>query len=188
MQKLYCYVDESGQDTKGEIFVVGIVILEQEREKIEKELERIEAISGKKTKKWHKAPHPSKKAYFEELKNNAIFRNSLFFKTFTNSKQYIEMTSYATAKAILRKVKNEDYKATIFIDGFKKREIEIFIQGLKDLHIKRRKVRGVKKEESSSLIHLADMLCGLVRDADEENKWASRILSKLKKEDIVIAI
>lgn len=50
MQKLYCYVDESGQDTKGEIFVVGIVILEQERERMEKELESIETISGKKPK------------------------------------------------------------------------------------------------------------------------------------------
>lgn len=98
------------------------------------------------------------------------------------------MTSYATAKAILRRVKNEDYKATIFIDGFRKREIEMFIQGLKDLRIKRRKVRGIRKEESSSLVRLADMLCGLARDASVDNKWASHTLNKLKKRGIIVTL
>ena len=55
-QKLYAYVDESGQDTAGRIFVVGIVVLEQEREKIAQALEHIEERSGKLIKKWHRAP------------------------------------------------------------------------------------------------------------------------------------
>ena len=31
-KKLYCYVDESGQDTGGRIFVVGVVVLQEELE------------------------------------------------------------------------------------------------------------------------------------------------------------
>ena len=31
-QKFYCYVDETGQDTQGELFIVSVVIADQERE------------------------------------------------------------------------------------------------------------------------------------------------------------
>lgn len=46
-QKLYCYVDETGQDTEGQLFLVSVVVTEQEQETIARELERIEAESGK---------------------------------------------------------------------------------------------------------------------------------------------
>ena len=32
-QKLYCYVDESGQDTGGKIFIVSVVVTKTEKEK-----------------------------------------------------------------------------------------------------------------------------------------------------------
>lgn len=188
MQKLYAYVDESGQDTKGRIFVVGVVVLEKEYDHILKELKRIEETSKKQVKKWHRALYQYRQAYVNALAQNPLFRGTLFFETFTNSKQYIEMTSFATAKAILKKVVDNDYEATIFIDGFRKRELEIFIQGLRDLHIKRRKVRGVRNEESESFILLADALCGLVRDADGGDEWAITILNKMKKDGIATAL
>jgi hypothetical protein len=33
-QKLYCYVDETGQDTLGQFFIVSVVITEDIREKL----------------------------------------------------------------------------------------------------------------------------------------------------------
>ena len=186
-QKLYAYVDESGQDTRGRMFVVGIVVLEQEREKIGQELERIEEQSGKRIKKWHKASHDHRIAYFEDITRSRVFHDTLFFEIFTESRKYIEMTSYATAKAILKKASGDNYTATIFIDGFRKREIEVFTHGLRDLHIKRRKVRGVKKEESSSFVRLADALCGLIHDASAD-PWATATLNKMKKEGIVTSL
>lgn len=45
-QKLYCYVDEIGQDTEGQLFLVSVVVTEQEQEAFARELERIEAESG----------------------------------------------------------------------------------------------------------------------------------------------
>jgi len=32
MQKLYCYVDETGQDTKGKLFLVSVIITEPQRD------------------------------------------------------------------------------------------------------------------------------------------------------------
>ena len=34
IKKLYCYVDETGQDTKGDIFIVSVIISAQAQEEI----------------------------------------------------------------------------------------------------------------------------------------------------------
>jgi hypothetical protein len=95
------------------------------------------------------------------------------------------MTSFATAKSILKKSMDEKYKATIFVDGFKKKEISIFSRGLKDLRIRIRKIRGVKKDENNAFIRLVDAICGLVRDMNENQEWAKKTIEKLKKEKII---
>jgi len=57
MQKLYCYVDETGQDTKGRLFLVAVVVLVSDRENLRSKLRKAEQISGKGIKKWMKATH-----------------------------------------------------------------------------------------------------------------------------------
>ncbi len=47
MQKIYCYVDETGQDTKGEFFLVSVVIAKDERDNLIEKLEEIERSTGK---------------------------------------------------------------------------------------------------------------------------------------------
>lgn len=51
-KKLYCYVDETGQDTKGEIFVVSVIVAQKDRDEIMELLETIEQETGKKATKW----------------------------------------------------------------------------------------------------------------------------------------
>ncbi len=43
-QKLYCYVDETGQDTESQLFLVSVVVTEQEQEAFARELERIQEV------------------------------------------------------------------------------------------------------------------------------------------------
>lgn len=50
MLKLYCYVDESGQDTEGRLFIVGGVITTQERDELTALCEQIERNVGKRNK------------------------------------------------------------------------------------------------------------------------------------------
>ena len=54
MQKLYCYVDETGQDTQGNLFIVSVVIAEDERVRLLKQLEQIEKSTRKGRRKWMK--------------------------------------------------------------------------------------------------------------------------------------
>lgn len=44
--KLYCYVDETGQDTKGDVFIVSVVIPD-DREAVLQYLEALEVRTGK---------------------------------------------------------------------------------------------------------------------------------------------
>jgi len=186
-RKIYAYIDESGQDTKGLIFIVSILVIEEERETILKELEFIEKKSKKKNIKWNKANHNFREKYLEEMLKMNKLRGRIFFDTFSDSKKYIQLTSFATAKVILKK-SSDNYKATIFVDGFKKKEIEVFTKGLRDLHIKIRKVRGVKKDENNAYIRLVDAICGLARDAEDNNKWAKEMIDKLIKKEIVSSL
>ena len=184
-KKLYAYVDESGQDTKGIVFIVSVLILENELDKICAELEKIEIESKKKNMKWNKSRHEFRKAYIEGILKAGKLKGRIFFEMFSDTKKYIELTSFATAKAILKKSGNNEYKVTVFVDGFKKKEIEIFSRGLRDLNIRTRKIRGVKKDENNAFIRLVDAMCGLVRDREDGNAWAKEMTAKLIKEKYV---
>jgi hypothetical protein len=164
--------------------VVSILIFEKEKDDILKGLEKAEKESRKKNLKWNKSKHEFRKAYIEKISNMEILGGKIFFEIFSDTKKYIELTSYATAKSILKKT-DGDYKATIFVDGFKKKEVEKFIKGLRDLKIRTRKIRGVKKDENNAFIRLVDSICGLVRDANTENEWAVKAVEKMKKKKIV---
>lgn len=51
MQKIYCYVDETGQDTKGELFLVSVVIAKDERDNLIEKLEEIERSTRKRRRR-----------------------------------------------------------------------------------------------------------------------------------------
>jgi hypothetical protein len=62
-QKLYAYVDESGQDTLGAFFVVATVLTADNQERVRQALERLERASGKGLRKWVKATPRQRLAY-----------------------------------------------------------------------------------------------------------------------------
>src|SRR3954465_8051576 len=66
-QKLYAYVDESGQDTLGELFLVAVVVTGEAREGLRKKLRTIERVSGKQAKKWRKARLTERVAYLQSV-------------------------------------------------------------------------------------------------------------------------
>ena len=46
-KKIYCYVDETGQDTMGILFLVSIIVAEGEHDSLRGKLQKIESASGK---------------------------------------------------------------------------------------------------------------------------------------------
>jgi hypothetical protein len=65
-KKLYCYVDETGQDTGEDIFIVSVVVPEN-REELLKYLDKLEVRSGKHRLKWGRAKPEKRLRYIEEI-------------------------------------------------------------------------------------------------------------------------
>jgi hypothetical protein len=65
MQKLYCYVDETGQDTEGRLFVVAVVVIGLEKDRLLQLCEDMESISGKGKFKWGKAGYRQRMVYLQ---------------------------------------------------------------------------------------------------------------------------
>lgn len=70
-QKLYAYVDESGQDTKGEIFLVSVVIVGTQRDALRRRLQKIEEGTRKRSKKWTRTSVKRREAYMRRIIESA---------------------------------------------------------------------------------------------------------------------
>ncbi len=183
MQRLYCYVDETGQDTKGQFFLVSVVITGRERDELKIKLEKIERETKKGPLKWHKSSFERKLDYIRAIISSSLFKGKIFFSQYLQTKAYVELTVHTTAKAILRRSKG-DYKVTVFVDGLSKSEIGQFVKGLRRLSIKVRKVRGLR-EEGDPLIRLADAMAGFIRDFIEGRAYAQEIFQKAIEKEVI---
>lgn len=134
MQKLYCYVDETGQDTEGKFFLVSIVVAGNERDELDNFLLEIEETTGKRQNKWRKSDFETRKAYLLEVFSNPLFKGKLFFGKY-EGKSYIDLTILATAQAIFARTE-ENYKATVIVDGLSKTDVFKFSAGSRRLKVK----------------------------------------------------
>jgi len=164
-RKFFCYVDETGQDTRGELFIVAVVIAGQERDQLRQACEDIERDSRKGRRKWIKTKYDRRLAYIRQVLERPIFAGKLNFAVYRDVQDYPSSTVQTIARA-LSATGGTDYKATILIDGLPRSLERMVGLQLRRLGIRAKKVRGLK-DESDALIRLADAVCGLVRGATE---------------------
>ncbi|MBI3261190.1 DUF3800 domain-containing protein [Candidatus Berkelbacteria bacterium] len=183
MKTVWCYVDESGQDTKGDLFVVVTVII-SDKNVIDSYLESIEKNSGVQSK-WRKTQHNRRMKYFEAILDRSNLKDTVYIAKFPHSgKAFVDLTILAVAKALKRFEISAKVKIIIIVDGLRKNERHRFAAGLRKLGISPNKVRGAR-EESTSLLRYADMVLGLSRDAFEGKKYAKAIENRLIKKKIL---
>jgi hypothetical protein len=163
-QHLYCYVDETGQDTGGQFFVVSVVISDSRRAELIAALETIERRSGKGNVKWMKVRGRQRLAYISEVLGSSLFQGCLYFSLYTGTKAYMATTVMTTAQAILR-AQQSATPAVVYVDGLPKSRLRWFGVELRRLSIRTDKIVGVRREEADALIRLADACCGFVRAA-----------------------
>ena len=184
MTKLYCYVDETGQDTKGDLFLVSVVVTEAERDHLRDQLQRIEDKSGKGRVKWIRAKHSARVAYIRAILKSPRFKGTLSFAMYRNTSDYLPLTILTTARAITLHA-DRDYSSVVFVDGLPKSQTKWFGAELRHLRIRTDKVRGVRKEETEPLMRLADGVAGFVRAAISGNKELQRLLKKAMREGYI---
>ena len=182
-QKLYCYVDETGQDTKGRLFLVSVVVVKKEQQNLQIKLEEIEKRTGKRFSKWIKTKKDMKQNYLREIIETNLLKDKIFFVQYIQTKNYLEATISAVAQTVLKRAKGE-YEATVYVDGLSKTGRIKFAAGLRKLKIKVRKIRGVR-DESESFIRLADAMAGFVRDYLEKEKYAREFYRRAVKRKVI---
>lgn len=179
--KLFCYVDETGQDTYGKFFIVSVVVTGDVRESLVARLERIEHTSGKGKSKWTAARPSERLAYMTAVLSDPLFKQTLHFAFYENTKKYMAMTVLATAGAILA-IRNR-IGVSIYVDGLPKSRVQWFATELRHFNIRASKVVGIRREESDALIRLADALAGFVRQAlMRTNEQMEVLFERAKKE------
>lgn len=185
IHKLYCYVDEAGQDIGAKLFLVAVVLKEMEGiTSLEKKLEEIEERTGKRKRKWKKIGKEIKIKYLEELVKLKELKNSIFYATYQASSEYSKLTSFTIAKAVLAKENSTNYTVTVIIDGLNDKEREVVRNELKKLKFKYRKIRGMK-DEQSVFLRLADAMAGFLREVNEEKEYTKAFAKRFKTSEIV---
>lgn len=155
MQKLYCYVDETGQDTEGDFFLVVVLVTSKETtSQLEAQLEHIETQSGKRKLKWHKTRPERREAYLRRVAQLDALQESIFYGSFSDTTDYLTCTAEVLISSIQTKA-TPPYQATIVIDALKDAEQTKIRQRMKQSRISYRSIRGLR-DESSALIRLCD--------------------------------
>lgn len=185
-KKFYCYVDETGQDTKGKFFLVTVVVKDQQDvNNLQEQLEGIEKLTKKKLK-WSKSSFKTREKYLLQIAKINKLKGSIFYSVYHDSKEYISLTSLTVAKSVLARGER-NFAVNIIIDGLKKKEMEEVRKELKKLKINYRKIRGMK-DEQDAILRLADSIAGFLRDCTEGQIYTKKILSKFKEAKIIIEV
>lgn len=184
-KRIDLYVDESGQDTKGEIFVVGIVAVKNS-DKFRQHCESLERTSRKGPAKWGKANRNNRLIYLRTIVSDDRFRDFLLFSyLFQGTKDYVGSTTRGIDLAVAS-LQPSDSSVYVYIDGLVKTQYKNYQVRLRKLGCHVEKVRG-RKDQNEPLIRLADAVAGATRDLLEyENSELKELFSLAMTRDIFV--
>jgi len=168
--KLYAYVDETGQDTEGALFIVAIVVTSaEERDRLLARCEQIEQETGKKNLKWSKTSYHRRVAYITRILEETAFRGKLFIAHYTHTKDYLSLTTQSIVWSLTPLMQPTSH-VTVHVDALAYAHYFAVGKHLRRAGIHLDKVRGVRRDENDALIRLADALAGFVRGAVKGQK------------------
>lgn len=188
-RRFYCYVDETGQDTKGNIFIVSVIITAKSQEEIAVFIREIEASSGKSQFKWGRAVLKQRLEFIDQIFSQSKNKLAVYYSVYKDTTEFKNSTVLTIAKSINAR---EDYKKhtfNIYVDGLSKKDERYYGSQLHHLGIHTKKVKGVKKDENNPMIRLADSICGFVRDVMEKStEEAEKIFKRAVKDKVLVEV
>lgn len=183
-QKLYCYVDETGQDAGSDFFVVVSVVSGDEQNQIRHELLELEASSKVHTRKWFNSRSPVKEEFLRAVIKEQLAKGDLYYGKFKKPLPFFLPMLEIVEKAIKDKAGGEPYLAIVYVDGIDKKKALELTNALRLKDIKLKYVRSAR-DESEPMIRLADRWAGCIRDALEGREANLKILTKAEKDKYI---
>ena len=166
IQKLYCYVDETGQDTRSEFFVVVALVTDQEQETLRNKLLSVEKLTKVGVKKWHKLRSAHRLQYLREILSQGIGKNEIFFGKYRKPLPYFLPILETIEKGIRLKAQLP-YRTIVIIDGIDYKKATELTGALRLRNITLELVRSAR-DESEPLLRLTDRWAGCIRAATEK--------------------
>jgi hypothetical protein len=178
MQKLYCYIDETGQDAASELFIVVAVVSDKEQNLLREQLLEIESLSKIGKRKWHKSRSDRRKEYLRLVLEKRAGKGEIYFNSYKKPLPYFLPMLETLEKAILDKAEKE-YRTIVYVDGIDKKKAIELTNALRLRKIKLRLVKS-RRDESEPLIRLADRWAGCIRAALSGRTEEQEILKQAK--------
>lgn len=192
--RLYCYVDETGQDStahenRERIFIVAVAVFENDRDSMEEICKRIEHESGKGRRKWNGSNIESRLVYWRMILAEDRFKHALCY-TRTRPPEHPDFdarTILSIAKAVQWHAPEPNYTSDIYIDGISDSKQAEYARELRSIGVHVRRVHQAR-DESHALIRLADALAGLARAAAEGDEEAAHVLREAIRRGVITEI
>lgn len=189
MKKFYCYVDENGQDTQGDIFIVSVVVTEENRDELLTLCEQLEQVSGKRKDKWGKAKHERRMRYISHIFADDRFKGFLRYEVFRRTKDYDTSTITAIVSSVKWDKPVGKYTTMVYVDGLSKTKRQEYGARLRRMGLPVRRIRGVARDETNALTRLADSIAGFVRDAiDGKSEEIKELFKKAKQDGVLVDV
>lgn len=177
LQKIYCYVDETGQDIGSDFAIVN----DKDQELLRCNLMEIESQTKIGKRKWHKTQTERNMQYLQVILKKEIGKGEVYFGHYKKPIPYFLPMLEILEKSIQDKIKG-NYKAIVYVDGIDKKKAMELTNALRVRKIKLELVRSVR-DESEPLIRMADRWAGCVRGAFLGKKEEKEIFDRAKNKN-----
>ena len=184
-------VDESGQDTRGEFFIVAsIIIAAENRDEARQFCESLEKTSGKGKIKWASARRDKRSAYlYTAIQEADSLGVTFFYSIFRRTTDYDRATIEGIARAVHR-LRHSASRVYVHVDGLTKPKCSDYKTRLRRLGCRRvRDVRGIKKTQNDPLIRLADALAGALGESRKyQDSQLAELFSKAEEDGTLVEL
>ncbi len=168
MQKLYCYVDESGQDAGSTYFIVAAVVSHDDQATLREQLLAIERETMVGRRKWHKSHVSRSTSYLRTAIHRQICSGQIMIGQYTKPLPYFLPMLGTIEWAVKTVIDEQKYDLTVIVDGIDKKKAAELTNALRLKGITLRFVKG-KRDESEPLLRFADRWAGCARSAIERS-------------------
>lgn len=185
-QKLYCFVDETGQDDRSQVFIVVTVISDSTQQELKEALLQLELQAKMGAKKWHKSRQAEREAFMAQLVELQLAAGGVFFGKYPKPLPFFLPMLETLCRAI-QAVAAEDYQAVVYVDGIDRKKSQELTNALRVKGIKTKHVRSVR-DESEPLIRLADRWAGCIRASVEGSVAAQQVVVRALEQGYLIEV
>lgn len=182
-KKLYCYVDETGQDVGSKLFIVVAVIITSNVNGVRERLLNLETDTRIGKIKWHKSDYKYRIKFMEEFLSRDNKDLHVYFLKAQKPVFYYLPTVEILQRAISAN-STSNTQAIVCIDGLDKFSGKKYTNALRTKILKIKLAKGVR-DESEPLIRLADRWAGCIRMALLGNEQCQALVARAEKKGLL---